>query len=139
MTVKMSTLPVSTRAGMHIVEITSEVQEAVRSGGLTNGIVTVFVPGSTGALTTVEYEPGLVRDLDEFWERLIPSDTGYHHDMTWHDGNGHAHLRASLLGPSLTIPFADRTLTLGTWQQVVFIDFDVPARQRRLIVQQLGE
>ena len=139
MAVKTDVIELSTRAGMHVVEITGRLQTLVTEGGLEAGIVTVFVPGSTGALTTIEYEPGLVKDLEVFWERLIPSDRRYYHDDTWHDGNGHAHLRASLLGPSLTIPFTRRTLALGTWQQVIFIDFDVPARARRLVVQQIGE
>ncbi len=139
MTVKTATLPITTRPGLHIVDITGQLQDVVRSEGIREGILTVFVPGSTGAVTTVEYEPGLLEDLEEFWERLVPSGRTYHHDQAWHDGNGHAHVRAALLGPSLTIPVGDGSLTLGTWQQVIFVDFDVPGRNRRLVVKLLGE
>ena len=129
----------STRGNGDIIDITSDLGEALDSSGLSDGILTVFVPGATGALTTVEYEPGLVKDLAELWERIIPSNTTYHHDLAWGDGNGHSHVRASLLGPSLTIPFCGGEFTLGTWQQVIFIDFDVRARARRLVVQIMGE
>ncbi|MFC1490942.1 secondary thiamine-phosphate synthase enzyme YjbQ, partial [Candidatus Latescibacterota bacterium] len=106
---------------------------------LMNGVLTVFVQGATGALTTVEYEPGLISDIEELWERIIPSGKKYNHDMAWGDGNGHSHVRASLLGPSLSIPFVSGSFTLGTWQQVVFIDFDNRARSRKLILQFIGE
>jgi len=99
----------------------------------------MFVPGSTAALTTVEFEPGLVQDLPAFFERIIPRRAHYHHEDTWHDGNGHSHVRASLLGPSLTVPFKDGALLLGTWQQIVLIDFDNRRRRRKLVVQLSGE
>jgi secondary thiamine-phosphate synthase enzyme len=120
-------------------DITARVQAAVAESGLASGIATVFVPGSTGAVTTVEYEPGLVQDLQELFDRIAPEGPPYHHDQRWHDGNGHAHVRASLLGPSLTVPFEGGRLELGTWQQIVFLDFDPPARERRLRVKILGE
>lgn len=122
-----------------IVNITPELEEAVRASGLHDGIATVFCPGSTGGITTVEYEPGLQKDLPEFMEQIIPSNRSYHHDETWHDGNGFSHLRSALIGPDITVPFAAGKLTLGTWQQVVFLDFDNKSRSRRLVVQIMGE
>ena len=132
-------IEVQTRQGMDVKEITEAVAGAVRDSGVRNGTVTVFVPGATGALSTVEYEPGLVKDLREFFDRVIPRDLQYHHEQRWHDENGHSHVRATLLGPSLVVPFTDGKLLLGTWQQIIFIDFDVPARQRRMVVQVMGE
>ena len=132
-------IKLATRGPGDIVDITGEVQQAVASSGLTSGAVTVFVPGSTGGITTIEYEPGLIKDLPEFWEMLIPSDRSYHHDETWHDGNGFSHLRAALLGPDVTVPFVDGSLTLGTWQQIVFLEFDNRGRNRRIVVQIIGE
>jgi len=124
---------------MQIHEITGEVQQKVSGSGISAGTVTVFIPGATGALTTVEYEPGLVADLHELFGRIIPLEKTYQHNERWHDGNGHSHVRASLLGPSLVVPFSSGELILGTWQQIIFIDFDVPARSRRLVLQIMGE
>ena len=129
----------STHGNSEIHDITPELADALADTGLSDGIVTVFVPGATGGVTTVEYEPGLVRDLDELWERIASSKKRYHHDDTWDDGNGHSHVRASLVGPSLTIPFCAGRLTLGTWQQVIFVDFDVRRRSRKLVMQFIGE
>ena len=137
--VETHTINIESDGNCHIQDITSAVARAVGDSGLKNGIATVFVPGSTGGLTTVEFESGLVTDLEELFERIAPSSSSYHHDARWHDGNGHSHVRASLLGPSLTAPFVDGELTLGTWQQIIFIDFDNRPRSRRLIVQVLGE
>lgn len=137
--VKTHSIDLHTRGGGHIQDVTAAVAGAVEESGLRDGIATVFVPGSTGALTTVEFEPGLVADLADLFERLAPADGAYQHDARWHDGNGHAHVRASLLGPSLTIPFVNGSLTLGTWQQIIFIDFDNRPRQRTILVQILGE
>ena len=106
---------------------------------LKNGIVTVFVPGSTGALTTIEYEPGLLKDFPNMLERIAPKNLVYEHEKRWHDGNGHSHVRASLIGPSLTVPFANGRLTLGTWQQIIFMELDVRSRARNLILQIMGE
>ena len=122
-----------------IIDITSRLQEAVVKSGISSGVATVFVPGSTGGITTIEYEPGLLKDLPEFLEKLIPSDQSYAHDETWHDGNGFSHLRAALIGPDITVPFVDSELTLGTWQQVVFLEFDNRPRSRTIIVQIVGE
>jgi secondary thiamine-phosphate synthase enzyme len=145
MPVQSSEIRLQTRAGYDVHDVTEAVRAAVNTSGLARGTVTVFVTGSTGAVTTVEYEPGLVQDLRELFDRIVPEGPAYHHDRRWHDGNGHAHVRASLVGPSLTVPFdvegsvgADG-LALGTWQQVIFLDFDPPARERRLAVTVIGE
>jgi secondary thiamine-phosphate synthase enzyme len=122
-----------------VKEITGEVEEAVRGSGLLSGIATVFVPGATGAITTIEYEDGLVKDLCAALERLVPQEMEYAHNQRWHDGNGHSHIRASFLGPSLTVPFGPEGLALGTWQQIVFLELDCRPRVRRIIVQMMGE
>lgn len=138
MTVYTKTLQRSASAGTDIFDITDDVQSAVSGSGMDAGVATVFVPGSTGAVTTVEYEPGLVHDITAFFDRIIPRDMDYGHERMWHDGNGHSHVRASLLGPSLSVPFIDGALTLGTWQQIILIDFDNKARTRKVIVQVVG-
>ena len=120
-------------------DITQDVSQKLSDHGLQNGTVTLFVPGSTGGLTTIEYESGLERDFAEFMEKVIPQGKTYHHDARWGDGNGFSHVRASLLGPSLTVPFVDGRLTLGTWQQIVFVDFDNRSRSRTLVLQFTGE
>ena len=130
---------VSTRGDCEMLDVTAPVQEVVMRHDYREGQALVFVSGSTAGLTTVEYEPGLLRDIPEAFERLAPRDIHYHHEDTWHDGNGHSHVRASLLGPSLTVPFASGKLLLGTWQQIVLIDFDNRPRHRELVVQLSGE
>jgi len=120
-------------------DITGLIAEKLGSSGLRNGLVTVFSAGSTAAVTTIEYEPGLVKDFSYLMENLAPSESEYNHDLRWGDGNGFSHVRASLVGPSLTIPFAEGKMRLGTWQQVVFIDFDNRARSRTVALQFLGE
>ena len=132
-------LEFTTHGNAECIDITSRIGDILEKTGFQDGLVTVFVPGATGALTTLEYESGLVEDLENLWERIIPHTIAYHHDRTWGDGNGHSHVRASLLGPSLSIPFSTGTLTLGTWQQIVFIDFDNRSRSRKLVVQCIGE
>ena len=129
----------STKHEGHIVDITQHVQKAVTSSRLNNGMACVFVPGATGAVTTTEYEPGLLSDLPEALDRLFPRDITYQHEMRWHDGNGHSHVRASFIGPSLTVPFKDRKLILGTWQQIVFLELDNSARRRHVMVQMVGD
>lgn len=121
-----------------IVDLTAEIQNAVREYGLTAGTVTAFVPGSTAGITTIEFEPGLLQDIPALMEKLIPSGVAYQHDETWHDGNGFSHLRAALIGPDVTIPFQGGQLLLGTWQQVVLLDFDNKPRRRRVILQLIG-
>ena len=120
-------------------DVTGEVMAVVASSNVQAGTANVFNVGSTAAIGSIEYEPGLQRDLPEILDQLMPPSTAYGHEQAWHDGNGHSHLRAALLGPSLTIPILDGQLTLGTWQQILFIDFDVRARSRRLVVQIVGE
>jgi secondary thiamine-phosphate synthase enzyme len=122
-----------------IIDITAKVREQIETEKIQRGLVTLFVSGSTAALTTVEHEPGLVRDLKELVEKLIPSDRRYHHDDRWGDDNGFSHLRASLFGPSLAIPIENGRPLLGTWQQVVLLDFDNRPRTREIIVQLIGE
>jgi secondary thiamine-phosphate synthase enzyme len=132
-------LTVSTRGFNDLKDLTGALQEKLKNSGLQQGLLTVFVQGSTAGVTTIEYEPGLVKDLSELMEKLIPSGRSYHHDERWGDANGFSHLRASLLGPSLVIPFADGKLRLGIWQQVVLVDFDNRPRQRQVFLQLLGE
>jgi secondary thiamine-phosphate synthase enzyme len=129
---------VKTKGFNDILDITGQVHKLLTESGLTEGQVTVFVSGSTGGLTTTEYEPGLLQDIPELFESIIPMQKQYHHDRTWHDGNGYAHLRAALIKPSLTIPFKSGRLLLGTWQQIIFIDFDNRSRSRNLIAQLIG-
>jgi secondary thiamine-phosphate synthase enzyme len=130
---------VPTRGNDHIVDITGHVQEVVQRQGFQEGQALVFVSGSTAGLTTLEYEPGLIEDLPAAFETIAPRDAHYRHEEAWHDGNGHSHVRASLLGPSLCVPFKGGRLLLGTWQQVVLVDFDNRPRQRQLVVQLTGE
>jgi len=139
MSVVRESFQISTRGEGDMVDVTSDVSEAVRRSGVTSGTVTVFVPGATASVTTVEYEPGLVEDLDEMFERLVPREREYHHNLRWQDGNGHSHVRASLLGPSLTVPFTSGKLELGIWQQVIVVDFDNRARSREIVCQVLGD
>jgi len=139
MTVTTKYIEFTTGGEAESVDITPHLNRALEETNLRDGVLTVFVPGATGALTTVEHEPGLIKDMKELWERLVPASASYHHDRTWGDGNGHSHLRATLLGPSISIPFCSGALTLGTWQQVVFIDFDIRSRRRRLVLQFIGE
>ncbi len=132
-------LRLNTRGHTDIVDITGDVAHLVRESGLRAGIVTVFCPGSTGGLTTIEYESGVIADLQQVLDEVVPPDRPYRHHLRWGDDNGHAHIRAALVGPSLTVPFVDGRLTLGTWQQIVFCDFDTRPRSRRLLVQIVGE
>jgi secondary thiamine-phosphate synthase enzyme len=122
-----------------IVDITPQVARQVAESGISSGTVTVFVSGSTAGVTTIEYESGLVADLKKMWQRVVPRDVSYDHDRRWGDGNGHSHVRASMLGPSLVIPFNDRRLTLGTWQQIIMVDFDNRPRSRQVVLQIMGE
>ena len=122
-----------------IIDITGKLAEAVRKSGMKVGTITAFVPGSTAGLTTIEYEPGLLKDLPELMEKMVPSSRSYAHDNTWHDGNGFSHLRSALIGPDITVPFSGGKLLLGTWQQVVFLEFDNRARSRTVILQIVGE
>ncbi len=137
--VKTEEIRFSSKGYCHIVNVTDEVARKVAESGINSGTVTVFTPSATSALTTIEYEPGLLKDIPEFFEKILPSNRSYHHDETWHDGNGFSHMRAALVGPDITVPFNAGKLILGTWQQIVFLDFDNRNRDRKLVVQIVGE
>ncbi len=128
-----------TSAKDEIIDITDKVQDIVSKSGIDNGLACIFVAGSTAAVTTVEFEPGLVKDLNEAMDRLYPKGIDYDHHRRWGDGNGHSHVRASLVGPSLTVPIVDGRLLLGTWQQIVFLEFDNKPRSREVAVQIVGD
>lgn len=128
-----------TQGNGQVLDITDEVNRQVRICGLGNGIVILFTPSSTSALTTIEYESGAVYDLQQLFDRIASPELEYRHNLRWGDGNGHSHIRHALLGPSLTIPLVEGQLTLGTWQQIIFVDFDNRARSRSVVVQILGE
>lgn len=139
MTVITKTVRIRTKGEKHMIDITEDVAKAIKESNVNDGIATIFVPGSTAAVTTIEYEPGLMKDFPDMLERIAPIDMEYEHDNTWHDGNGHSHIRASLIGPSLTVPFTNKELTLGTWQQIVLVELDIRNRDRSLVVQIIGE
>lgn len=139
MATAFDSIRVSTKARDEILDITQQVQRIVSDSGLENGLACVFVAGSTAAITTVEHEPGLVADLQQAMERLYPRDIDYEHHRRWGDGNGHSHVRASFLGPSLTVPVVDGRLQLGTWQQIVFMELDNKPRTRDVLVQVIGD
>lgn len=139
MNVETLSIQLSTNGNADMQDITGPVAETIRNSGLENGIVTVFCPSSTSALTTIEYESGCLSDLRRLFDEIVDPNQHYAHNARWHDGNGHSHVRSALLGPSLTVPFVDGRLTLGTWQQIIFIDFDNRSRRRELVVQIMGE
>ncbi|MCC7355945.1 MAG: YjbQ family protein [Anaerolineae bacterium] len=132
-------LRVATRGDGEVIDITDDVGAEVAKSAVQDGIVTLFVPGSTAGLTTIEYESGAVHDLQEMFERIASARLAYRHNLRWGDGNGHAHVRAALLGASLTVPFSRKRLLLGTWQQIVMVDFDNRPRERRVVVQIMGD
>lgn len=139
MTVVTKDISLQSRGNCDIIDITSQVAKNVKESGVDSGIVTLFIVGSTAGITTIEYEPNLLSDFKNMWDRVIPQSIPYEHNKTWGEGNGHSHVRASMLGASLTIPFVNKKLTLGTWQQIVFVDFDNRLRSRKIIIQILGE
>lgn len=139
MTVVTKDIALQSKGNCDIVDITPQVAKILEESGVNSGIVTLFIVGSTAGITTIEYEPNLVSDFKNMWDRVIPRNIPYEHDKTWGDGNGHSHVRASTLGASLIIPFVNKRLTLGTWQQIVFVDFDNRPRSRKIIIQILGE
>jgi secondary thiamine-phosphate synthase enzyme len=139
MAVSATTVQIKSMGESDIIDITEQASKAVKESKTENGIVTVFVVGSTAAITTIEYEPGLKSDFPDTLSRIAPKGIQYRHDNTWHDGNGHSHVRASLIGPSLTIPFIEGNLTLGRWQQIVLIEMDTTPRDRRVVIQVIGE
>jgi len=139
MAVQTQSISLSTRGNADMQDITPQVSSAVSKSSLKNGIVTVFCPSSTSALTTIEYESGCLSDLRRLFDEILPTGRDYAHNARWGDGNGHSHARAALLGASLTVPFVDSRLTLGTWQQIIYVDFDNRPRSRELVVQVMGE
>jgi secondary thiamine-phosphate synthase enzyme len=139
MLVSTETVSFRTEGFCHLVDITPVTQDKVRESGMTQGMAVVFVPGSTGAVLTMEFEDGLVQDFQRLMEQLAPQNSPYEHDRRWGDGNGFSHLRAALMGASAVVPVVNGRLALGTWQQLLFVDFDNRKRQRTIIVQLLGE
>lgn len=139
MTISTHTITLSTRGNADILDITQAVSNSVLESSLRNGMVTLFCPSATSGLTTIEYEPGCLSDLRRLFDEVADPARHYAHNARWGDGNGHSHVRAALMGPSLTVPFVDGQLTLGTWQQIVFVDFDNRSRQRQLVAQVIGE
>jgi secondary thiamine-phosphate synthase enzyme len=139
MSVKTVSLRLETKGETDLIDITQRVENSVKDSGISSGIVTVFVPGSTAGVTTIEYESGAIRDFQRVFERITPKNIHYDHDARWGDGNGYSHVRAALLGASLTVPFSSSRLLLGTWQQIVLVDFDNRSRKRELVIQIIGE
>lgn len=137
--IQTAALELRTQGNAQIIDITDALSNLLRESNLRNGIVTVFTPSATSAITTMEYESGAVEDLRRLFDEIAGAERDYHHNLRWHDGNGHSHVRAALLGPSITVPYVEGALTLGTWQRIVFIDFDNRPRSRRLVVQMIGE
>ena len=136
--ISTKTLQINTNGNSDVQNITAQVNDLLKKVGLSNGTVTLFVQGSTAGLTTLEFEPGVIADLGMMFERIASADLPYQHEARWHDSNGHSHVRAALLGPSLVVPFTDSQLTLGTWQQVVLVDFDNQPRRREIVAQFMG-
>lgn len=136
--VHLENFTVNTRREMDVVDITRQVEKCVSASGLTSGIVNVFVQGSTAAISTIEYEEGLARDLETALERIAPKDAEYLHHLRWHDDNGRSHVRATIIGPSITVPFENGRLVLGTWQQIVLIELDTRGRTRKVYVTVMG-
>ena len=139
MTVATKDITLQSRGNCDIIDITSQVTKNVEKSGINNGTITLFVVGSTAGITTIEYEPNLLSDFKDMWDKVTPENIPYQHNKTWGDGNGHSHVRASTLGASLTVPFVNKRLTLGTWQRIVFVDFNNRPRSRKIAVQILGE
>jgi secondary thiamine-phosphate synthase enzyme len=139
MTVHLDEIQIGTKGEVDIINITPDLEKIIKKSPIKHGIVCVYVAGSTGALTTVEYEPGLMKDLPRAMEIFAPKNCHYDHHETWHDDNGHSHVRASFIGPSITIPIRDHQLIHGTWQQIVFLELDTSPRNRTLYIQIIGE
>lgn len=139
MPIMSSTIQLNTRGNADMIDVTDQVGRAVQESGLKDGIVTLFTPSSTSALTTIEYESGCLSDLRRLFNEIIDPQREYAHNARWGDGNGHSHVRAALLGASFTVPFVDRRLKLGTWQQIILVDFDNRPRSREIVLQLIGE
>ena len=139
MTVSTYSIKIHSKGENDMVDLTQQISDFVKKSDISKGIITIFVSGSTGSITTIEYEPGLSKDFPEMLSRIAPRDFDYGHEQMWYDGNGHSHVKASLVGPSLTVPFIDGKLCLGSWQQIVFVEMDTRTRNRDLILQIIGE
>jgi secondary thiamine-phosphate synthase enzyme len=139
MPVSTKTITIISNGENDIIDITRQIDEAIKESTLQDGVVVIFVSGSTAAITTIEYEPGLKKDFPKMLARIAPRGIEYEHDNTWHDGNGHSHVRASLIGPSLTVPFKDGRMMLGVWQQIVVVEMDTRRRERTIVLQIIGE
>ncbi len=139
MTIVTKRIHLNTQGNGDTINVTTDIVREVNNSGINSGTVTIFIPGSTAGICAVEYEPGLISDIKAMWERLVPSSIEYEHNKAWGDGNGYSHVRSSLLGPSITIPFVNKRMTLGTWQQIVMVDFDNRPRSREIILQIMGE
>jgi len=139
MTAVTKTIRLSTKGNCDMIDITAEIAREISNSNIANGIATIFIAGSTAGITTIEYESGLISDLKDMWERNVPLNISYQHDRRWGDGNGFSHVRAALQGPSLVVPFTNKKMTLGTWQQIVLMDFDNRPRSREIVLQLLGD
>ena len=137
--VERRSIKINTRGNCDIIDITRQVFQEINDSGIDSGIVTVFAVGSTAGISTIEHEPGLLFDLKAMWDRLVPVNIDYRHNQAWGDGNGHAHVRSSIVGASLTVPFTNKIMSLGTWQQIIYIDFDNRPRSREIVLQIMGE
>jgi len=138
MIIKTENISLQTKGKDQVIDLTAKVKKIIADAKIKDGLVTVFVPGSTASVTTIEYEPGLVKDIKDLGERIAPQGKDYAHNDTWGDGNGYSHVRAAVIGPSLSIPLESGKMTLGTWQQIVLVDHDVRSRSRTVVVQVLG-
>ncbi len=139
LTISTKSIKIQSKGENDMIDLTEKISDVVKKSGIANGSIIIFVSGSTGSVTTIEFEPGLIQDFPEMLKRIAPKNLDYGHERMWHDGNGHSHVKASLLGPSLTIPFIDGQLCLGTWQQIVFLELDTQGRTRNLVLQIIGE
>jgi secondary thiamine-phosphate synthase enzyme len=139
MEIETHSFSINTKGNCDIIDVTGEIESILSRTGMVEGNALIFAGGSTAGITTIEYEPGLLSDYPQFFERIIPSGINYEHDNTWHDGNGHSHVRAAIQGASLTVPFKNKNFLLGTWQQVIFVDFDNRPRKRNISVQFIGK
>ena len=137
--VESKRIRIKTNGNCDIIDITGRVAAEIENSSIKDGIVTIFSVGSTAGVSTIECESGLLSDFKAMWDRFVPAGIGYNHDRAWGDGNGHSHVRASILGPSLTVPFSNKGMMLGTWQQIVYVDFDNRPRSREIVIQIIGE
>ena len=139
LTISTESIKIQSKGENDMIDLTGKIADSVAESGIVNGSILIFVSGSTGSVTTIEFEPGLIQDFPEMLNRIAPKNLDYGHERMWHDGNGHSHVKASLIGPSLIIPFIDSQLCLGTWQQIVFVELDTRERTRNLVLQIIGE